>query len=369
MCRSQSPACSSGCTYAMEEKLAWKWDPSPAHDYLNFIRIDSFQEILAFGGRNDQESMVVVKGNQPLKQNMYHCWTIFIQNIWNAEVMVGVATENADFTENWNHKCRVGVDENSWALSCGGSLCHNNIAVIHEDYRIFPRDFVTVHLDLIQGTLMYSINNKLIGFQYKKLPRNVSLYPVVGVARRCELRLVSAYISQPSLQLMSFVSYMIARCKSRSPLLGQRMPKLPDDSSLLWCGALSLDKSQLPHGLIKDCMLLFPWFSEDHRRKPRTRIQAHQRQRRSKSQMPKVIRLADPFETLRPASFTSELDRSPRRVVKSRKCHCFNSGGDRFCSHERVLRFFRKRDILYISSSDDEIFPHVVKKKKKKIRR
>lgn len=34
--------------------------------------------------------------------------------------MVGVATEDADFTEKWNHRCRVGMDENSWALSSGG---------------------------------------------------------------------------------------------------------------------------------------------------------------------------------------------------------------------------------------------------------
>ncbi|XP_063613858.1 uncharacterized protein LOC134787093, partial [Penaeus indicus] len=70
----------------MEEELAWKWDPSPAHDYRNYIRIDSFQEILAFGGRNDQDTMVVVQGSKPLAQNMYHTWTVLIQNIWNAEV-------------------------------------------------------------------------------------------------------------------------------------------------------------------------------------------------------------------------------------------------------------------------------------------
>ncbi|XP_042231580.1 uncharacterized protein LOC121872673 isoform X3 [Homarus americanus] len=301
------------------EKLAWKWDPSPAYDYLNFIHMDSFQEILAFGGRTDQESMVVVKGNQPLLQNKYHCWTIYIEHIWNAEVMVGVATEIADFTESWNPKCRIGLDENSWALSCGG-------------------------------------------FQYTNLSRDTSFYPVVGVARQCALRLVSAHVSEPSLQLLSLVSYIIGRCKVRSVHSGRTMAKKPKDSSLQWCGMVPMDLSQLPPGLMKDCTLRYPWFSEDHRKTPYTRIQSQQRQHRNKFQVPKVIRLANPFEK-------SKLVVSPRRVTRNRKCHCDNSNPDRICSHEKVLRFFRKRDICYLSSSDDEIFPQISKKKRKRLRR
>lgn len=34
--------------------------------------------------------------------------------------MIGIATEDADFTEKWNQKCRLGMDKESWALSCGG---------------------------------------------------------------------------------------------------------------------------------------------------------------------------------------------------------------------------------------------------------
>ncbi|XP_045600256.1 SPRY domain-containing SOCS box protein 3 [Procambarus clarkii] len=345
----------------MEEILAWKWDPSPSYDYLNFIRIDSFQEILAFALRSDQHSMVVVKGNEPLAHNLYHCWTIFIQNIWNAEVMVGVATESADFTDNWNQRCRIGKDEHSWALSSGGSLCHNNIAIVHEDYRFFPGDFVTVYLDLIQATLMFALNNKIIGLQYNNLPHNIKLYPVVGVARRCELRLVSAHVSQPSLHLMSLVSHIIARCKARSPQLKSKMIKMPEGSSFMWHGAVSIDKSQLPPGLKKDCIMRYPWFSTDHRIKPLTRIQSQQRRRRNKHQMPKVIRLADPFEV--PKLVTPQ-NKSSKRAIRSRKCQCGNSDKDRSCSHEKVLRFFRKRDICYLSSSDDEIFPEIAKRKK-----
>ncbi|XP_042231579.1 uncharacterized protein LOC121872673 isoform X2 [Homarus americanus] len=306
--------------------------------------------------------MVVVKGNQPLLQNKYHCWTIYIEHIWNAEVMVGVATEIADFTESWNPKCRIGLDENSWALSCGGSLCHNNVAIVHEDYRLFPKNFVTVHLDLIQGTLMFALNNKIIGFQYTNLSRDTSFYPVVGVARQCALRLVSAHVSEPSLQLLSLVSYIIGRCKVRSVHSGRTMAKKPKDSSLQWCGMVPMDLSQLPPGLMKDCTLRYPWFSEDHRKTPYTRIQSQQRQHRNKFQVPKVIRLANPFEK-------SKLVVSPRRVTRNRKCHCDNSNPDRICSHEKVLRFFRKRDICYLSSSDDEIFPQISKKKRKRLRR
>nr|XP_045600258.1 uncharacterized protein LOC123759357 isoform X2 [Procambarus clarkii] len=302
----------------MEEILAWKWDPSPSYDYLNFIRIDSFQEILAFALRSDQHSMVVVKGNEPLAHNLYHCWTIFIQNIWNAEVMVGVATESADFTDNWNQRCRIGKDEHSWALSSGG-------------------------------------------LQYNNLPHNIKLYPVVGVARRCELRLVSAHVSQPSLHLMSLVSHIIARCKARSPQLKSKMIKMPEGSSFMWHGAVSIDKSQLPPGLKKDCIMRYPWFSTDHRIKPLTRIQSQQRRRRNKHQMPKVIRLADPFEV--PKLVTPQ-NKSSKRAIRSRKCQCGNSDKDRSCSHEKVLRFFRKRDICYLSSSDDEIFPEIAKRKK-----
>lgn len=349
----------------MEEELAWKWDPSPAHDYRNYIRIDSFQEILAFGGRNDQDTMVVVQGSKPLAQNMYHTWTVLIQNIWNAEVMIGIATEDADFTEKWNQKCRLGMDKESWALSCGGSMCHSSIAVIHEDFQFFPKDFVTVHLNLIKGTLMFAINNKIIGFQYSEIPRNTNIYPVVGVARRCELRLVSAYSSQPSLQLMALLVYMISKCKTRGLRQGCKVPKMPQGASMEWLGSVSLERSRLPPGMLKEYKSRYPWFTEEHYIKPRTRLANHQRRLRHKSLIPKVVRLADPFEAPRPITFVPALDRSPKRIIRSRKCHCGLSHSKRICCHERVLKFFRKREISYLSSSDDEVFPHISKKRKK----
>lgn len=351
--------------FETEEKLAWTWNPSPAHSYLNLIRIDSFQEISTFGGtyQGDLHPMIFVQGSDPLPHNRYHCWTICIQNIWNAEVMLGVATENAEFIDDWNYMGRIGRDGHSWTLSSRGSLYHHNYAVVHEDYRLFPRDLVTVHLDLIKRTLMFAINNKVIGLQYQNLPHGVDLYPVVGVAGRCVLTLVSAYMCESSLHLMSLVTHIIARCKARAPKIQSRVPKFPDGTCLQWCGTVSIDKLLLPPGLMKTCKVLYPWFFADHQMKPYTR--AEQRRRCNKHKMPKVIRFADSKTN---ESSTERRDMT-KRIVKSRKCHCGNINKDNSCSHESVLRFFRKRDICYLSSSDDEIFPRITKKNKKRLRR
>lgn len=124
-------------------------------------------------------------------------------------------------------------------------------------------------------------------------------------------------------------------------------------------------RSRLPPGMLKEYKSRYPWFTEEHYIKPRTRLANHQRRLRHKSLIPKVVRLADPFEAPRPITFVPALDRSPKRIIRSRKCHCGLSHSKRICCHERVLKFFRKREISYLSSSDDEVFPHISKKRKK----
>lgn len=50
--------------------------------------------------------------------------------------MIGIATEDADFTEKWNQKCRLGMDKESWALSCGGEAIKRVIRCSNS-YNIF----------------------------------------------------------------------------------------------------------------------------------------------------------------------------------------------------------------------------------------
>lgn len=351
------------------EDLAWKWDPSPAHQHENFIRIDSFQEILAFGGRRDGATMVVVEGDQNLANNSYHCWTIFIQGLWDAEVMVGVATEKAKFTGSWNEDCRLGMDEHSWALSSGGYASHKREALVHEDYRFFPKDYITVHLNLLNNTLMFAINSRMLGIQYTNVGKGVRLYPVVGVARRSEIQLVSAHFSPASLQLRSLMAYIAAQYKAKAGSSDKiKMPKTSPGAQLLWLGTVPLERYGLPPGLIKDIGHRWPWVTQKMVHRTRTRFRKNNGATTGcVPQVPRVLTLIDPFEEISDDAIVNITELSERRICRRRVCSCIEPGLENTtCCHEQVLRFFRKREICYVSSSDDEIFINSSRKKNKK---
>lgn len=128
-------------------------------------------------------------------------------------------------------------------------------------------------------------------------------------------------------------------------------------------------RSQLPPGLRKNCSMHYPWFFENHKRLPNRRTRAYKKRAANNAQVPIVVRLVNQLECSKPSESTSLDGRKYRKGIKSRKCHCIDVNNDSMCSHEKVLRFFRRRDICYLSSSDDELFPAVSKMKKKKKRR
>lgn len=339
--------------------LPWKWDSSPLHAPHTLVGINEEKQMLIFSGRMKKSKMVVVRGNQAFSRDNYHCWTIQLHSLIYGEVMIGVATEHADFTEHWNHRCRLGMDKHSWSISTKGLMCHKSIAVKHKDYEVRLNDHVTVHLDLLNRTLMFAINSRLIGFRYVNLPCDVDLYPVVGVAAEfSELRLVSAYIIQPSLQLLSLVACIMFHCKLQAIQLERRPLKVPNDSSLQWYGLVLLDKSFLPPGLRREFKSLYPWFMEKHDSPRKHRSQHHPAlSAGTKYRVPKVIKLADPFES--PEIVKPRSPRKLRKDIKRTKCSC---GKEKCC---KEFNFLRKRDTYYFSSSDDEIFPEIAKRRKK----
>lgn len=296
--------------------LPWKWDSSPLHAPHTLVGINEEKQMLIFSGRMKKSKMVVVRGNQAFSRDNYHCWTIQLHSLIYGEVMIGVATEHADFTEHWNHRCRLGMDKHSWSISSKG-------------------------------------------FRYVNLPCDVDLYPVVGVAAEfSELRLVSAYIIQPSLQLLSLVACIMFHCKSQAIQLERRPLKVPNDSSLQWYGLVLLDKSFLPPGLRREFKSLYPWFMEKHDSPRKHRSQHHPAlSAGTKYRVPKVIKLADPFES--PEIVKPRSPRKLRKDIKRTKCSC---GKEKCC---KEFNFLRKRDTYYFSSSDDEIFPEIAKRRKK----
>ncbi|KAK4295440.1 hypothetical protein Pmani_031996 [Petrolisthes manimaculis] len=355
----------------MEDDLAWKWDPTPSYDVDSSVRVDSFQEIVMFGSRRGRgNSMVVVQGDRPLAQQHYHTWTISVQDLRDAEVMIGVATEDADF-EKWNDRCRLGKDSQTWALSCGGSLCHNNMAVIHNCYQVQLRDHVTVHLDLLRATLMFEVNNKFLGCHFQDLPKKRNLYPVVGVVGQCNLKLMSTYSNPVSLLLISLIAHIHDSCRKAAWYNAPQGYKLPSGYSLQWGRSVGFNRSCLPPGLVNECMHQFPWFRDKHQtfRYCRQGVRALCTRINASFQVPRVVRLANPFPSFVPAPKVPSMPEllMTRQPVKRRTCHCLSNTGQEKCEHEDVFRFMKRRDISFLS--DEEIFPEATKRRKKRERR
>ncbi|XP_064110816.1 SPRY domain-containing SOCS box protein 3-like isoform X1 [Macrobrachium nipponense] len=338
----------------MDNDFRWNWIPQISESYGNVIEMDTEKKTVAFFDRVSVCGIIVVRSECPMTDNHYHSWTIKVERSSDGNMFVGVATEKTDFTRLLRYGSWLGRDKESWVLSSWGRICHKNVAFVHAEYKFCQGDYITVYLDMINRTLMFAINRKLIGYQYVDVPNDVNLYPVIAASKSCEMRLIYAHTVQPSLLLLSLVAHTLVYCKSKSSKLTKRSPRLPRGSRFLWYGTIHLDGLNLPPGMARRLGTLYPTLISEC---PSSHKSHEKHLCPVPYAVPKVLKLENPIKL--PSS-----RRIMKRITKPPKCCCKVHP----CSHVDVFNFTKMR-FKCESSSDDEIFPEITRKRKRELKK
>jgi len=157
----------------------------------------------------------IATGNSVLTGGYQHYWEVKVtRNVYGTDVMVGVTTENLDFSDSrHNFASVIGQDAESWGFSYQGYKQHAGIKskyagnpyLLHNsDIRSDPvwaiGSLVGVHLDTFRGTLEFYLNRRPLGVAFQGL-KNKQLYPIVSsTSARSGMKLICAQSFPNSLQ-------------------------------------------------------------------------------------------------------------------------------------------------------------------------
>ncbi|XP_023324764.1 uncharacterized protein LOC111698622 [Eurytemora carolleeae] len=213
------------CGENLESTFDWRWDKENSSAFISPCGTSvKFHPVFSSGTS-------VAIGDEPLVSGFQYYWEVKLTSpAYGTDVMIGLATSDANLNSNRNHfSSIIGRDNESWGFSYQGYTQHSGVrhkyvcrgrpnSPLQESIWSLG-SLVGLHLDTFRGTVEFYVNRKPCGIAYQGL-KNKTLFPVVSsTAAKSGLKLTCAASLPTSLQFYSIKQYSQKYSPTGSTLL------------------------------------------------------------------------------------------------------------------------------------------------------